>query len=70
MDDRELFQREIDGIWEELRQQHECYEIYVRDLKADVQKNVLAFLGLKTAEDGNFDVVPIAVLPKPEDLDE
>jgi len=44
----------------------EYYEIMIDDLKDDVRANVLKFLGLKTAEEGNFDVVPIAVIPKPE----
>jgi len=48
----------------------ENFEIMIRDLKDDVQKDVLAFLGIKTVEDGNYDVVPIAVIPKPEELDE
>ena len=30
-------------------------EIYIDDLKPDIQRQVLEELGLKTAEDGNYD---------------
>jgi len=39
-------------------------EIFLRDLKEDVQKEVLEFEGLKTAEDGNYDIVPLFILEK------
>jgi hypothetical protein len=41
-------------------------EIYLSDLKPEVQKRVLRFLGLRSAEGGNLDVFPLAVVPKPE----
>jgi len=40
-------------------------EIYLSDLTPEAQKRVLAFLGIKTAEEGNLDVYPIATIPKP-----
>ena len=34
-------------------------EIYINDLKPDVQRQVLEELGLETAEDGNYDIIPL-----------
>mgnify|MGYP007079251701 CR=1 FL=1 len=34
-------------------------EIYIDDLKPDIQRQVLEELGLKTAEDGNYDIMKI-----------
>ena len=45
------------GIMAELR-------IFLRDLKKDAQKRVLEFEGLETAEDGNYDIVPLFILEK------
>lgn len=45
------------GIMAELR-------IFLRDLKEDAQKEVLEFEGLETAEDGNYDIVPLFILEK------
>ena len=45
------------GIMAELR-------IFLRDLKEDAQKRVLEFEGLETAEDGNYDIVPLFILEK------
>ena len=33
-------------------------EIYIDDLKPDIQRQVLEELGLETAEDGNYDIIP------------
>jgi len=40
-------------------------EIYLEDFKEDVQKAILKALNLKKAEDGNYDVFPIATIPIP-----
>lgn len=37
-------------------------EIMFDDLTAEAQERVLEFYGLKTAEDGNFEISPIAIL--------
>lgn len=37
-------------------------EIYLDDLKPEVQKQVLLALGLKSASEGNYDVFPLFVL--------
>ena len=34
-------------------------EIYIDDLKTDIQRQVLEELGLETAEDGNYDIIPL-----------
>jgi len=41
-------------------------ELYLSDLKPEAQRRVLKFLGLKSPEEGNLDVFPIAIIPKPE----
>jgi hypothetical protein len=43
-------------------------ELYLRDLKPEAQRRVLRFLGLKSPEEGNLDVFPIATIPKPDDV--
>jgi len=40
------------------------FSIYIDDLKPEIQKEVLSFMGLETAKDGNYDVFPIFVLTK------
>jgi len=42
-------------------------EIYFSELKEEAQKKVLKALGLKTPEEGNYDVFPLFVLEKVED---
>ena len=37
-------------------------DIYLDDLKPEVQKRVLRELGLKSANDGNYDVFPLFTL--------
>lgn len=44
---------------EEIKQ----FEVYLSDLKDKAQQEFLNAQGVKTAEDGNFDNVPIAVIP-------
>jgi hypothetical protein len=44
------------------------YPIYYNDLNADAQKKVLEFLSIDTPEDGNLDVMPLAYIPKPENV--
>ena len=41
-------------------------EIYFDDLNEDVQKEFLKVMGMETSDEGNYDVVPIAVIPIPE----
>ena len=38
------------------------FEIFIDDLKKDVRKKVLSFLGLKDAKEGNYDVFPLFIL--------
>ena len=44
----------------------ETLEIMFDALTPEAQAAVLEFLGIKSAAEGNFDVFPIAVIPKPE----
>ena len=44
----------------------DTYELMLEELTPLAQTRVLEFLGLQKPEDGNFDVVPIATLPRPE----
>ena len=46
----------------------DTFEIFISDLKPEVQKALLDFLGLKTIEEGNFDVFSIAEIEKIVDL--
>ncbi len=39
-------------------------EIYASDLNEDKQKELCAFFGLKSVEDENYDLTPIAILEK------
>lgn len=40
--------------------------IYLTDFKPEIQKKIMRFLGIKTAQELNLDTFPIFVLPKPE----
>lgn len=42
----------------------EVFEIFLHDLAGNTQDELLGFLGLASAEDGNLDVQPIAIVPK------
>lgn len=42
-------------------------EIYIEDLKEDIQKELLEILGIKNPEDANYDIFPLTVVPVPED---
>jgi hypothetical protein len=42
-------------------------ELHLRGLKPEAQMRVLKFLGLKSPEDGNLDVFPIATISKSDD---
>lgn len=44
--------------------------IMFSDLKEEVQKELLKKLGLKTLEEGNLDISPIAVVHTLEDLED
>jgi hypothetical protein len=39
------------------------FEIFFNDLTAEAQKRFLDYTGLKSAEEGNYDVIPIVVVP-------
>lgn len=41
-------------------------EIYIDDLKPEIQKQVLEELGLESAEDGNYDIIHLFSVEKPE----
>jgi len=44
----------------------ENFEIFVEDLKPETAQKLLDFLDIECPEEGNYDVVPIATIPKPE----
>jgi hypothetical protein len=44
----------------------EGFEVFLSDLTPEAQARVLAFLGIKAAEESNLDVFPLFVMPKPE----
>ena len=41
-------------------------EIYICDLKPEVQEQVLSELNLSSDKDGNYDLFPLFVVAKPE----
>jgi hypothetical protein len=43
------------------------FELFLADLNSEAQDRLLSFLGLESAEDGNLDVHPLAIIPKGED---
>jgi hypothetical protein len=43
------------------------FEIFITDLNHAKQVEILEFLGVESIEDGNYDIVPIAVIEKPID---
>lgn len=43
-------------------------EIYIDDLKPDIQRQVLEELGLETAEDGNYDIIPLFSVERRNDF--
>jgi len=44
--------------------QKRVFEIYFEDLKEEVQKELLEFLGIESPEEENLDVVPLCVLER------
>lgn len=38
------------------------FELYLDDLKPEKQKELLKFYNVETAEEGNYDVIPIVIL--------
>jgi len=40
------------------------FEVYFKDLKEEVQKELLEFLGIESPEEENLDVVPLCVLER------
>lgn len=45
-------------------------EIYFRDLNPDAQKRFLEFTKTTSESDGNWEVMPIAIISKPEEENE
>lgn len=45
-------------------------EIYFDDLTEDAQKSFLEAMGMKSPEEGNYEVFPIAEIPIPEESEE
>lgn len=41
-------------------------EIFLDDLQKDVQKDFLKAMGMENSNEGNYDVVPIAIIPIPK----
>jgi len=41
-------------------------EILLGDLQEDAQKEFLKAMGIKTSDEGNYEVFPIAIVPIPE----
>lgn len=41
-------------------------EIYLNDLKPEMQKEVLDLLGIDDAKEGNYDIFPLFVIERPE----
>lgn len=42
----------------------DLYRVFLDDLKPEVKRQVLDFLGLSEPKEGNYDVVPLFVLTK------
>ena len=47
--------------------QEDIFDIMFDDLTFDAQERLKIFLGIKSAKDANYDVIPIAVIPRPEE---
>lgn len=45
-------------------------QIYFDDLSVEAQREFLKAMNLESAEDGNYDTMPIAVVPIPEEESE
>ena len=41
-------------------------EMYIDDLKPEIQRQVFEELGLETAVDGNYDIIPLFSVERPE----
>lgn len=41
-------------------------EIYLNDLKPEMQKEVLDLLGIVDAKEGNYDIFPLFIIERPE----
>ena len=48
----------------------ENFPIMFDDLREDVQKSLLKFLGMKNQAEGNFEIAPLALVPRPEPEEE
>jgi len=42
-------------------------ELYLDDLNEEAKRRVLEFLGVERPEDLNLDVLPLTIIPKPEE---
>jgi len=42
------------------------FEIFIRDLNEDKQKQILEFLEVENIEEGNFDVFPLCIIAPPD----
>jgi len=49
-----------------MRKCEEGFEIYLEDLKKDVQEELLNFLGVESEYDLNADIIPLFIFPKPD----
>lgn len=47
-------------------EEHMSVEIYICDLKPEVQEQVLSELNLSSAKEGNYDLFPLFVVEKQE----
>ena len=39
------------------------FEIFINDLKPEIARDLLNFLDIECPEEGNYDIIPIAVIP-------
>jgi hypothetical protein len=41
-------------------------EIFFDDFNEEAQKKFLKAMGIETSDEGNYDIIPIAIVPVPE----
>lgn len=49
-----------------MRETERDIKIYFDDLNEDAQKKFLKAMGMETSDEGNYDTIPIAIVPVPE----
>ncbi len=49
-----------------MKESENAIEIYFDDLNEEAQKIFLKTMGIETSDEGNYDIVPIAIVPIPE----